>query len=102
MSPLFNTLSRFVIGFFPKEQTYFNFMVAVTICSDFGVQENEVCYCFHCFPIYLPKSGGISDAMILDSGMLSFKPVFTFEKDPCISEPTQFKPMWFVQGSTVL
>ena len=24
---------------------------AVTICSDFGAQENKVC---HCFPIYLP------------------------------------------------
>ena len=23
-------------------------------CSDFGVQENKVCHCFHCFPIYLP------------------------------------------------
>ena len=30
---------------------YFNFMAAVTICSDFGAQENKVC---HCFPIYLP------------------------------------------------
>ena len=31
-----------------------NFMAAVTICSDFGGQENKVCHCFHCFPIYLP------------------------------------------------
>ena len=30
------------------------FMAAVTICSDFGAQENKVCYCFQCFPIYLP------------------------------------------------
>ena len=30
------------------------FMAVVTICSDFGVQENKVCHCFHCFPIYLP------------------------------------------------
>ena len=28
----------------------FNFMAAVTICSDFGTQENNVCHCFHCFP----------------------------------------------------
>ena len=28
-------------------------MAAVTICSDFGAQENKVCLCFHCFPIYL-------------------------------------------------
>ena len=31
----------------------FNFMVAVTICSDFGTQENKVFHCFHCLPIYL-------------------------------------------------
>ena len=40
--------------FSSKEQMYFNFMAAVTICSDFGAQENKVCHCFHCFPIYLP------------------------------------------------
>ena len=24
-------------------------MSAVTICSDFGVQENKICHCFHCY-----------------------------------------------------
>jgi len=33
----------------------FNFMVTVTVYSDFGAQENNVC---HCFPIYLPLSDG--------------------------------------------
>ena len=28
-------------------------MATVTICSDFGTQENKVCQCFHCCPIYL-------------------------------------------------
>ena len=37
-----------------KEQASFNFMAAITICSDFVAQENKVCHCFHCFPIYLP------------------------------------------------
>ena len=46
MSLLFNMLSRLVITFLP---TSFNFMAAVTICSDFGAQENKVCHCFH-FP----------------------------------------------------
>ena len=41
-------------SFSSKEQGFFNFMAAVTICSDFGAQENKVCHCFHCFPIYLP------------------------------------------------
>ena len=31
----------------------FNFIAAITICSDFGVQKNKVCHCFHCFYIYL-------------------------------------------------
>ena len=30
----------------------FNFMAAVTVCSDSGAQENKVSHCFHCFPIY--------------------------------------------------
>ena len=52
-SLLFNTLSRFVVAFLPRSKCL-NFMAAVTICNDFGAQENKVCLCFHCFPIYLP------------------------------------------------
>ena len=33
-------------------------MAAVTMCSDFGAQENKVCHCFHCFPVCLPWSEG--------------------------------------------
>ena len=51
MSLLFNMLSRVGHNFTSKEQASFNFMAAVTICSDFGAQENKVC---HCFSIYLP------------------------------------------------
>ena len=54
MALLFNMLSRLVINFSSKEQVSFNFMPAVTICSDFGPPKNKVCHCFHCFPIYLP------------------------------------------------
>ena len=36
----------------------FKFMAAVTICSDFGAQENKVSHLFHCFTIYLPWSDG--------------------------------------------
>ena len=39
--------------FFQGARVLFNFMPAVTICSDFGVR-----YCFHCFPIYLSWSDG--------------------------------------------
>ena len=51
MSLLFNMLSRLVITFLPRSKHLF--MAAVNICSDFGVQENKICHCFHCFPIYL-------------------------------------------------
>ena len=33
-------------------------MSAITVHSDFGAQENKVCHCFHCFPIYLLWSDG--------------------------------------------
>ena len=52
-SLLFNMLSRLVIVFFPRSK-HLNFMAGVTICSDLVAQENKVCHCFHCFPIYLP------------------------------------------------
>ena len=58
MSLLFNTLSRFCHSISSREGVSFNFMTAVTIYSDFGAQENKICYCFHCFPIYLPWSDG--------------------------------------------
>ena len=41
MSLLFNMLSRLVITFLPRRKS-FNFMAAVTICSDFGVPKNKV------------------------------------------------------------
>ena len=40
MSLLFNTLSRFVIAFLPRSKCL-DFMAAITICSNFGAQENE-------------------------------------------------------------
>ena len=57
MSLLFNMLSRVVMAFLPRSKCL-NFMAAVTICSDFGVQENKVSHCFHCFLICLPRSDG--------------------------------------------
>src|SRR5574342_274485 len=58
MSLLFNMLSRLVITFLPRSKCCFNFMAAVTICSDFGAQENKVSHCFHCFSTYLPWNDG--------------------------------------------
>ena len=53
MSLLFDMLSGWSY-FSSKEQASFNFMVAITICCDFGAQKNKVSHCFHSFPIYLP------------------------------------------------
>ena len=50
MSLLFNMLSRLVIAFLSRSQVSFNFMAAVTICSDFAAPQNKVSHCFHCFP----------------------------------------------------
>ena len=59
MSLLFNMLSRLVIAFLPRSKHLsFNFMAAITICSDFGAPQNKVCHCFYCFSIYLPWSDG--------------------------------------------
>ena len=44
MSLLLNMLSRLVIAFLPRSKSL-NFMAAVTICSDFGAQENKICHC---------------------------------------------------------
>ena len=37
-----------------------SFMDAITTCRDLGAQE-EICHCFHCFPIYLPLEKGMAN-----------------------------------------
>ena len=59
MSLLLNMLSRLVVTFLPRSlQASFNFMAAVTTCSDFGAPKHKVWHCFHSFPIYFPWSDG--------------------------------------------
>ena len=69
-------LSRLVIAFLPRSKHLLISWLLLTIRSDFGAQENKVCHCFHCFPIYLPWSDG-TGCMILVFWMLSFKPIFS-------------------------
>ena len=52
MALFLNRLSRFVIIFLPRSK-HLSLMATVTICSDFGGQENKLCHCFQVFPIYL-------------------------------------------------
>ena len=51
-------------------------MATVTICSDFGAQENKICHCFPLSPSTCHEVMG-SDAMIFGFLMLSFKPAFS-------------------------
>ena len=51
-------------------------MAAVTICSEFGAQENKVSHCSIVFPSICHKVMGLG-AMILISWMLSFKSAFS-------------------------
>ena len=51
-------------------------MAAVTICNDFGAQENKICHCFHFFPFYLPWNDW-TRCHDLAFWMLSFKSAFS-------------------------
>ena len=62
--------------FSSKEQESFNFMVAVTICSDFGTLKTKISHCFHCFPIFLPWSDG-TRCHDFSFWMLNLKPAFS-------------------------
>ena len=57
ISLLFNMLSRFIIAFLSRSKCL-NFMAAVSICNDFGAQENKIYHCFYFLPIYLPWNDG--------------------------------------------
>ena len=37
-----------------REQASFSFMAALTVCSDFGTQENKICHYLHFLSFYLP------------------------------------------------
>jgi len=88
MSLLFNTLSRFFIAF-PPWRKHLNFVAVVTIYSDFGAQENEICHCLHFFLSTCHEVMG-PDAMILVFWMLSFKPAFS------LSSFTFIKRLYFL------
>ena len=55
MSLLLNMLSRFVIAFLSRSK-YILILWLQSSSSDFGVQENKICHCFHFFSIYLLSS----------------------------------------------
>ena len=64
-----------------QRQVSLNFLAAVTICSDFGAQENKIYHCFHFSPSICHEMMG-PDAMILVFWMLSFEPAFSLSFSP--------------------
>ena len=58
MSLLFNILSRLVITFLPRITLLLTSWLQSPSAVIFGAQQNKVCHCFHCFPIYSPWSDG--------------------------------------------
>ena len=64
-------------------------MAAVTICSDFGAQENKVCHVSVVSPSICHEVMG-PDAMILVFWMLGFNPTFSLFLFPFHQEALQF------------
>ena len=56
-------------------------MVAVTVCSDFGSQEEEICHCFHLSPPICHDEMGL-DAMILAFLILVLSQLFHSPPSP--------------------
>ena len=76
ISLLFSVLSSFVITFLPRSKASFNFMAAITICSDFGAQKIKS----HTVSTVSPSTSYEvmgPDAMIFVFWILSFKPTFS-------------------------
>ena len=58
MSLLFNMLSRLVIAFLPRSKRLLISWLQSWSAVILEPPQNKVSHCFHCFPIYLPWSGG--------------------------------------------
>ena len=50
---LFNMLFRLAIAFLPRRKSLLISWLQSPSAVIFGAQENKVCHCFYCFPIYL-------------------------------------------------
>ena len=75
MSLLFNVLPRLVIAFLPRSKC----LLISWLQSPSAVilePKKIISHCFHCFPIYLPRSDG-TRCHDLSFWMLSFKPTFS-------------------------
>ena len=84
--------THYVCCHFPaNEQSSSDFMAALTICSDFRAQEEEICHYFHLFPFYWHAVMGV-DAMILILGFL--KKIFSLKPTISVSSFTLIKRLF--------
>ena len=58
MSLIFNMLSRLVITFLPRSKNLLISWLQSQSAVILEPPKNKVCHCFHCVPIYLPRSNG--------------------------------------------
>ena len=65
MSLLLNMLSTLVLAFLPRSKCLLTSWLQSPSAKIFGPQESKVCYCFHCFLIYLPWSDVTSCQFII-------------------------------------
>ena len=74
-------------------------MATVTICSDFGAQENKICHCFY-FPPFICHEVMGPDPMIFVFWMLSFKPAFSALLFTFIRRLFSFSLLYGISGIT--
>ena len=58
ISLLFNMLSRLVIAFLPRSNRLIISWLHSPTAVILELQKNKVCHCFHCLPIYSPRTDG--------------------------------------------
>ena len=81
MSLLYNALSLPGSNHFPAKKQFFDFMAAVTVHSDFGVQKHEICHYFHLLPFYSPciYGAGCHDISFLGLFVCLFFSIFSLK-----------------------
>ena len=70
----------------------FNFMAAVTVCSDFGAPENKICYSFHFFPFYSLSSSIFIKRLFSSSSLSAIRVVLSAYLRLLIFPPASLTP----------
>ena len=74
-------------------------MAAVTVCSDFGAQENEICHCFHMLGYIVRKSEKVK--ALWPHGLQYARPQSCQTLWPCGLRPTRLLPPWNSPGKSI-